>query len=79
MIDVVTGLHAAVGILAALRHRDVTGQGQRVEADLLSSALSALVNQSGAYALAGIVPQRIGNDHPSIYPYGPFPTADGAR
>jgi crotonobetainyl-CoA:carnitine CoA-transferase CaiB-like acyl-CoA transferase len=78
IVDVVTGLHAAVGILAALRHRDVTGQGQRVEVNLLSSALSALTNQSGAFALAGVVPQRLGNDHPSIYPYGPFPTADGS-
>jgi crotonobetainyl-CoA:carnitine CoA-transferase CaiB-like acyl-CoA transferase len=77
IVDVVTGLHAAIGILAALRHRGANGEGQRVEVNLLSSALSALVNQSGAYALAGVVPQRLGNDHPSIYPYGPFPTADG--
>lgn len=77
IVDVVTGLHAGIGALAALRHRDVTGEGQHVEVDLLSSALSALVNQSGAYALAGVVPQRLGNDHPSIFPYGPFPTADG--
>lgn len=77
IVDVVTGLHAAVGILAALRHRDLTGEGQHVEVNLLSSALSALTNQSGAFALAGVVPQRLGNDHPSIYPYGPFPTADG--
>lgn len=77
IVDVVTGLHAAVGILAALRHREATGEGQRVEVNLLSSALSALVNQSGAFALAGVVPRRLGNDHPSIFPYGPFPTADG--
>jgi crotonobetainyl-CoA:carnitine CoA-transferase CaiB-like acyl-CoA transferase len=77
IVDVVTGLHAAIGVLAALHHRDATGEGQRVEVNLLSSALSALVNQSGAFALAGIVPQRLGDDHPSIYPYGPFPTADG--
>src|SRR6185312_5978003 len=44
LVDVVTGLHAAVGILAALRHRDRTGEGQRVEVNLLSSLLSALVN-----------------------------------
>lgn len=77
IIDVVTGLHAGLGALAALRHRDATGEGQRVEVDLLSSALSALVNQSGAFAAAGVVPQRLGNDHPSIFPYGPFPTGDG--
>ncbi|MGL4257719.1 MAG: CaiB/BaiF CoA transferase family protein, partial [Microbacterium sp.] len=77
IVDVVTGLHAGLGALAALRHRDATGEGQRVEVNLLSSALSALVNQSGAFAIAGVVPERLGNDHPSIYPYGPFPTAEG--
>lgn len=77
IVDVVTGLHAGLGALAALRHRDATGEGQHVEVNLLSSALSALVNQSGAYAIAGVVPERLGNDHPSVYPYGPFPTADG--
>ncbi|MFE5408239.1 CaiB/BaiF CoA transferase family protein [Microbacterium sp. NPDC056569] len=77
IVDVVTGLHAGLGALAALRHRDATGEGQHVEVNLMSSALSALVNQSGAYALAGVVPQRLGNDHPSIYPYGSFPAADG--
>ncbi|MGN8553310.1 UNVERIFIED_CONTAM: CoA transferase [Microbacterium sp. SLM126] len=77
IVDVVTGLHAGIGALAALRHRDATGEGQRVEVNLLSSALSALVNQSGAHALAGVVPERLGNDHPSIYPYGPLPTGDG--
>ncbi len=77
IVDEVTGLHAGVGALAALRHRDATGEGQRVEVNLLSSALSALVNQSGAFAIAGVVPERLGNDHPSIYPYGPFPTAEG--
>jgi crotonobetainyl-CoA:carnitine CoA-transferase CaiB-like acyl-CoA transferase len=78
IVDVVTGLHAAFGILAALRHRDATGEGQHVEVNLLSSALSALVNQSGAFAFAGVVPERLGNDHPSIFPYGPFLTADGS-
>jgi crotonobetainyl-CoA:carnitine CoA-transferase CaiB-like acyl-CoA transferase len=77
IVDVVTGLHAGLGALAALRHRDATGVGQRVEVNLLSSALSALVNQSGAFAAAGAVPRRLGNDHPSIFPYGPFPTGGG--
>jgi crotonobetainyl-CoA:carnitine CoA-transferase CaiB-like acyl-CoA transferase len=69
MVDVVTGLHAAVGILAALRHRDRTGQGQRVEVNLLSSLLSALVNQSSGFVAAGAVPGILGNRHPSIAPY----------
>lgn len=76
MVDVITGLHAAVGILAALRHRDRTGEGQRVEVNLLSSLLSALVNQTSAYVAAGVVPQAMGNRHPSISPYEVFATAD---
>jgi len=77
VFDVITGLHAAIGTLAALHHRTLTGEGQHVELNLLSSALSGLVNQTGAYAIAGVVPQRMGNEHPSLYPYAPFPTADG--
>jgi crotonobetainyl-CoA:carnitine CoA-transferase CaiB-like acyl-CoA transferase len=77
VFDVMTGLHICVGIVAALHDRERTGLGQRVEANLMSSALSAMVNQTGAYAVAGVVPTRIGNEHPSIYPYEPFPTADG--
>lgn len=76
LVDVITGLHAAVGILAALRHRDVTGQGQRVEVNLLSSLLSALVNQASGYVAAGVVPGILGNAHPSIAPYEVFATAD---
>jgi crotonobetainyl-CoA:carnitine CoA-transferase CaiB-like acyl-CoA transferase len=77
VFDVITGLHASIGVLAALHHRDETGEGQLVEVNLLSSALSGLVNQSGAYALTGHVPSRMGNEHPSLYPYAPFPTAEG--
>lgn len=76
VVDVITGLHAAVGILAALRHRDRTGEGQRVEVNLLSSLLSALANQSSGYVTAGVVPQAMGNRHPSIAPYELFDTAD---
>lgn len=76
VVDVITGLHAAIGILAALRHRDRTGEGQRVEVNLLSSLLSALTNQAAGYVVAGAVPAGMGNRHPSIAPYEVFPTAD---
>lgn len=75
--DVITGLHAAVGILAALQRRADTGLGDRVEVDLLSSTLSGLVNQASAVVAGGVVPSRMGNAHPSIFPYDPMPTADG--
>jgi crotonobetainyl-CoA:carnitine CoA-transferase CaiB-like acyl-CoA transferase len=76
VVDVITGLHAALGILVALRHRDRTGEGQRVEVNLLSSMLSALVNQASGYVAAGVVPQAMGNRHPSIAPYEVFHSVD---
>jgi crotonobetainyl-CoA:carnitine CoA-transferase CaiB-like acyl-CoA transferase len=76
LVDVLAGLFASVGILAALRHRDRTGEGQRVEIDLLSSLLAALVNQGSAYTSGGVVPARMGNRHPSIAPYELLPCAD---
>jgi crotonobetainyl-CoA:carnitine CoA-transferase CaiB-like acyl-CoA transferase len=77
VFDVLAGKDAVMGILAALRHRDATGQGQHVEIALLASALSGMVNQSSAYVAGGVVPQRMGNAHPSVVPYEPLPTADG--
>jgi len=77
LVDVICGLFASIGILAALRHRERTGEGQRVEVDLLSCLLAALVNQGSAYTLAGEVAQRMGNAHPSVAPYDLFKTADG--
>jgi len=77
VFDVMAGLHANIGILAALHHRDETGLGQHVEVNLLASALSGLVNHSSAYVAGGTVPFRMGNAHPSLFPYEPLPTADG--
>jgi crotonobetainyl-CoA:carnitine CoA-transferase CaiB-like acyl-CoA transferase len=76
LVDVLTGLHAAVGILSALRHRDATGEGQRVEVNLLSTLLSSMVNQSAGFTAAGVVPGILGNRHPSIAPYEVFEAAD---
>ena len=77
VFDVISGLQTAIGVLAALDHRRRTGEGQLVEANLLASALAGMVNQTGAYASAGVVPHRMGNSHPSLFPYEPLPTADG--
>jgi crotonobetainyl-CoA:carnitine CoA-transferase CaiB-like acyl-CoA transferase len=76
MFDVMAGLHTAIAILAALHHRDATGDGQHVEASLLASALSGMVNQTSAYVTGGVVPFRMGNSHPSLTPYEPLPAAD---
>jgi len=76
VIDVIAGLHASTGILAALRARDEQGIGQLIEIDLFSSALSALTNQSSAYVAGGVDPKRLGNHHPSIVPYGIFTAKD---
>ena len=77
VFDVMAGLHATIGVLAALNTRHETGTGQHVEVNLLSSALSGLVNQSSAYVAGGVVPSRMGNSHPSLFPYEPLPCADG--
>lgn len=76
VVDVLTGLHAAVGILAALRHRDRSGEGQFIEVTLLGTLLASLVNQASAYVLAGVEPQIMGNAHPSIAPYEVYQTKD---
>ncbi len=77
VIDVITGLHACVGILAALAERERSGRGQHVSVNLLSSALSALVNQAQAVVAGGSVPHPMGNAHPSIAPYETFDAQDG--
>lgn len=78
VFDVMTGMHAVIGILSALHHREQSGQGQHVEVNLLSSAMSGLVNHSSAAVAGGVTPTRMGNAHPSLFPYEPLPTADGA-
>ncbi|MFL6175096.1 MAG: CaiB/BaiF CoA transferase family protein [Ornithinibacter sp.] len=77
VFDVMAGLHATIGVLAALNARHETGRGQHVEVNLLSSALSGLVNQSSAFVAGGVVPNRMGNSHPSLFPYEPLPCSDG--
>jgi crotonobetainyl-CoA:carnitine CoA-transferase CaiB-like acyl-CoA transferase len=77
LVDVLAGLYATIGILVALRARDASGEGQLVEVDLLSALLASLVNQGSAYTVAGVVPGRLGNRHPSISPYEVYDTAAG--
>jgi crotonobetainyl-CoA:carnitine CoA-transferase CaiB-like acyl-CoA transferase len=77
LVDIITGLYAASAILAALRHRDRTGEGQRIDLALLDCLIAALANQSHGYLVSRNVPKRLGNAHPSIAPYESFPTADG--
>ena len=76
--DVVTGLYAAVGLLSGLFARASGRSGGHVEAPLLESAMTALVNQAQGYLSTGVNPERRGNDHPSIAPYGPLATSDGS-
>jgi crotonobetainyl-CoA:carnitine CoA-transferase CaiB-like acyl-CoA transferase len=77
VFDVISGLHATIGILTALNLRHETGTGQHIEISLLASAMSGLVNQTGAFVAGGVVPFRMGNSHPSLFPYEPLPCADG--
>ncbi|HEY2508174.1 MAG TPA: CaiB/BaiF CoA-transferase family protein [Streptosporangiaceae bacterium] len=77
VFDVMTGLHTAIGILAALNLRTSTGLGQHIEASLMASALSGMVNQTSAQVAGGVTPFRMGNSHPSLFPYEPLPTGSG--
>ena len=74
--DVMTGMYAAVGILAALRHRDAAGQGQQIDISLLDTQIAWLVNAGTNYLAERKVPTRLGNGHPNIVPYQVFSTAD---
>ena len=75
--DLMTGMNAVSGILAALLGRARTGQGAHLQVSLLHSQLAMLANQGSAHLNAGVVPGRLGNAHPSIVPYQTYPTADG--
>ncbi|MEU1597922.1 CoA transferase [Streptomyces sp. NPDC005708] len=77
VVDVLCGLHAGIGVLAALAARERHGRGQHVEVNLMMSTLSALTNQAAGFLMAGVVPQRAGNAHPSVAPYEVFTLADG--
>lgn len=75
--DIFTGMYASVGILAALRRRDQTGEGATIDCALLDSQIAVLGNQALNYLVSGQTPRRLGNAHPNIVPYEVFPVADG--
>lgn len=75
--DVMCGMYAAIGILSALRHRDLTGEGQQVELALVDAQIAWLINEGVSYLNTGQKPLRRGNEHPSIMPYGTYETRDG--
>ncbi|HVR33721.1 MAG TPA: CoA transferase [Acidimicrobiia bacterium] len=77
ILDVVAGLYAAVGILAALHERAETGSGRRIEVGLFEASVAGLVNQAANYLIGGTVPTPSGNAHPNIVPYQAFPAKDG--
>jgi crotonobetainyl-CoA:carnitine CoA-transferase CaiB-like acyl-CoA transferase len=75
--DIMTGMYAAVSILAALRHRDATGEGQHIDMALLDTQVSWLANEGLNHLVSGKTPVRQGNAHPNIVPYDVFACADG--
>lgn len=75
--DLFTGMYATVAILAALRHRDASGEGQVIDMALLDTQVAMLANLGANYLNTGVAPQRIGNAHQNIVPYQVFETADG--
>jgi crotonobetainyl-CoA:carnitine CoA-transferase CaiB-like acyl-CoA transferase len=76
--DIFCGLYATVGILAALRRRDETGEGATLDMALMDAQVAVLGYQAINYFVSGIVPKRLGNGHPNIVPYDVFPAADGS-
>ena len=74
--DVMTGMYATVGILAALQHRNTTGQGQHIDLSLLDTQIAWLVNAGTNFLMDRVIPPRLGNGHPNIVPYQVFSAAD---
>ena len=77
LTDIMTGLYATIGILAALTERDRSGQGQQVDLALLDVTAATLANQASNYLVGGVNPTRMGNAHPNIVPYQSFVARDG--
>jgi len=77
MADIFSGLYATIGVLAALRRRDETGEGAHIDCALMDSQVSVLANQALNFLVSGKAPKRLGNAHPSIVPYEVFPVAEG--
>jgi crotonobetainyl-CoA:carnitine CoA-transferase CaiB-like acyl-CoA transferase len=77
VVDIFTGLYTATAILAAIRGRDLTGEGSYIDMSLLDSATAILANQGMNYLASGVSPARLGNAHPNIAPYQVFEVADG--
>jgi crotonobetainyl-CoA:carnitine CoA-transferase CaiB-like acyl-CoA transferase len=77
LADLFAGLYGCIGILAALRHREATGQGQQIDIGMLDTHVAWLANQGMNYLATGENPARLGNQHPNIVPYQVFATADG--
>lgn len=77
LADVLTGMYSGVAMLAALTHRDRTGQGQHIDMALLDTMVASMANQAMNYLASGTAPRRLGNEHPNIVPYQVFATADG--
>ncbi len=76
LLDVVTGLQAAIGVLAALHERERTGTGRHVSVSLFDAAVAAMVNQASNYLIGGLVPRAMGSEHPNIVPYQVFHASD---
>jgi crotonobetainyl-CoA:carnitine CoA-transferase CaiB-like acyl-CoA transferase len=77
LADLFAGLYGCIGVLAALRHRDATGEGQQIDIGMLDTHVAWLANQGMNYLATGENPPRLGNQHPNIVPYQVFATADG--